>query len=196
MTSKQRIEKLERQQQQLVACTMALAGIVLEYAKRDLGGEGPAGLTGDMVASKGLLLLGHNKPCPTGAEVVERVAQVLNLLRDEPLQGAKVEQERQLLDGNRVDNDAPGIARRMLSQRGVKALYTDVDSHEIIVDWDDGSRTAFGYTHLAYSLLADVVSAWKPFVRRAFELMEDEDGSKELEDFLMSFDQIPEDLRP
>lgn len=40
------------------------------------------------------------------------------------------------------------------------------------------------------------VRAWEPFVRRAFELMNDPDGGKELEDYLMSALDIPENLRP
>lgn len=85
MNTEQRIEKLERQQQRLVACVMTMAGVVLELAERELGGPGPIGLTGGEVASKGLQMLGrYPAPCRTGAEAIERAVQVLRLLADEP----------------------------------------------------------------------------------------------------------------
>lgn len=56
---------------------LVLAGVVLELARRELGGLGPQGLTGERVTLDGLARLGVTEPVPTAAAAVELAVKAI-----------------------------------------------------------------------------------------------------------------------
>lgn len=205
MTDSDRIEKLERQQQMLIACVMTLAGPVMEYAARDLGGPGPSGLSGDEIASKGLQMLGKAGPCKTGGEAVERAVRVLRLLRDEEPEFERWDRP----EPARPDNapvEAPtdetaktvtiGASARRLLIHGTGMAGLDMDTGEIVLSRDGGEYYPIGFGGMATINMRETIAAWEPFVKRTFRLLEDPDGGKKLEDYIMTALNIPEEYRP